>query len=126
MAKTKTSSNSTTSKTYDQIQQQIAQLQAEAEKLRQQEIEGVVARIREAIEHYQLTPADLGFKAAGAAAKPARKAKGKRKAAARPAAVVAYRDEAGHTWAGRGKRPQWLRDALAAGRTLDDFRVKPG
>lgn len=123
MAKTKTTS---TTKTYDQIQQQIAELQAEAEKLRQQEIEGVVARIRDAIEHYQLTPADLGFKSAGAAARPPRKAKGPRKAAKRATPVVAYRDEAGHTWAGRGKRPQWLRDALSAGRTLDDFRVKPG
>lgn len=124
MAKTKTTTPTT--KTYDQIQQQIAELQAEAEKLRRQEIEGVVARIREAIEHYQLTPADLGFKFAGAAAKPARKPKAQRKAAKRAASVVAYRDEAGNTWGGRGKRPQWLRDALAGGRALDDFRVKPG
>lgn len=28
------------------------------------------------------------------------------------------------TWAGRGKRPDWLRDALAAGRDLEEFSVE--
>ncbi len=114
-------------KSYVQLVKQIATLQAEAEKLRQAEISDVVARIREAIDHYGLTAADLGF--AGPAAKktrvkaaaPAKKGKAKGKAAA---AVVKFRDEAGHTWGGRGKRPQWLRDALAGGKKLEDFLVK--
>jgi DNA-binding protein H-NS len=38
--------------------------------------------------------------------------------------VVKFRNEAGATWVGRGKRPQWLRDALAAGKQLSDFAVK--
>lgn len=37
---------------------------------------------------------------------------------------VKYRDPAsGATWSGRGLRPRWLADALAAGRTLADFEV---
>ncbi|MBB3638984.1 H-NS histone family protein [Variovorax atrisoli] len=32
-----------------------------------------------------------------------------------------YADQAGNTWHGRGARPQWLKDALAAGKTLADF-----
>ena len=28
------------------------------------------------------------------------------------------------TWSGRGKRPRWLKDALAAGARLDDFKVQ--
>ena len=32
-----------------------------------------------------------------------------------------YADRAGNTWGGRGRRPQWLKDALAAGRRLDEF-----
>lgn len=32
-----------------------------------------------------------------------------------------YADTNGNTWAGRGKRPQWLREALEAGRSLDEF-----
>jgi DNA-binding protein H-NS len=38
--------------------------------------------------------------------------------------VVKYRNETGGTWGGRGKRPDWLRAALASGKTLADFEVK--
>jgi DNA-binding protein H-NS len=37
---------------------------------------------------------------------------------------VKFRDETGRTWGGIGKRPQWLRDALAAGKSLQDFAVQ--
>ena len=106
-------------KSYEQIQRQIEALQAEAEKLRRKEVDEVIGRIRQAIDHYGLTAADLGL---GRAAPVPRKAKaaGRRKAAA---TTAAYRNEAGQTWAGRGKRPQWLRDALEAGHSLDEFRV---
>ena len=32
-------------------------------------------------------------------------------------------DDPSLTWSGRGKRPAWLTEALAAGRSLDDFAV---
>jgi hypothetical protein len=32
-----------------------------------------------------------------------------------------YSDGSGNTWIGRGPRPKWVKDALAAGRTLDEF-----
>lgn len=37
-----------------------------------------------------------------------------------------YRDTVNpnNTWSGRGKHPVWLRDALAAGKTLDSFVIK--
>lgn len=34
-----------------------------------------------------------------------------------------YRDENGNTWIGRGIRPRWLKDALAAGKTLEQLAV---
>ncbi len=112
------------SKSYEQIQRQIQALQAEADKLRRKEVDEVISRIREAIDHYGLTAADLGL---GRAAPVARKNKvaGGRKAKAKAAstATVAYRNEAGQTWAGRGKRPQWLRQALEAGHSLEEFKV---
>jgi len=116
-------------KSYTQILRQIEALQAEASKIRQQEVAGVVAKIRDAIDHYGLTAADLGFAAASARkeapAKKARKTAAKRKGkAAAGTSVIRYRDEAGNAWVGRGKRPQWVRDALAAGKTLQDFAVK--
>lgn len=119
-------------KSYAQIVKQIEVLKADAEKLRRKEVEGVVGRIREAITVYGLTAEDLGFatKAKGkpgpkpkaAAAAPAKK-RG-RKAAAKPVAEVKFRNETGGTWGGRGKRPQWLRDAINSGKTLADFAVK--
>ncbi|MDO8420122.1 MAG: H-NS histone family protein, partial [Rubrivivax sp.] len=87
----------------------------------------VVSRIREAIAHYGLTAEDLGLvpkakRGARTAGKPA--AKTRRKAAKAKPRAVKFRDEAGRTWGGIGKRPQWLRDALAAGKTLQDFAVQ--
>ncbi len=112
-------------KTYAQYIKQIELLKADAEKVRRKEIQGVVGRIREAIDAYGLTAADLGFVVkTKAVKKTAVKKRGAGKGAAKAAAVVKYRNDSGGTWGGRGKRPQWLRDALAAGKTLADFAVK--
>jgi DNA-binding protein H-NS len=112
-------------KTYAQIVKQIEGLKQDAEKLRRKEADGVISRIREAITAYNLTAEDLGFgkkpKAAGKAASPAKRKVSK---AAKAPPVVKFRNETGGTWGGRGKRPQWLRDALTAGKTLADFAVK--
>jgi DNA-binding protein H-NS len=32
-------------------------------------------------------------------------------------------DDPSITWSGRGKHPRWLNEFLAAGRTIDDFRI---
>jgi DNA-binding protein H-NS len=114
-------------KTYEQVLQQIETLQAQAEEMRRTEVAGVIERMRGAIKHYNLTAADLGLAGASArgsvAAKPSQR-KGNKKGAAKAAAVVKYRNDSGGTWGGIGKRPQWLRDALAGGKNLQDFLVK--
>ena len=116
-------------KTYVQIQKQIESLQREADKLKRKEIDDVISKIKEAIAVYELTAADLGFDGkSGARRSPAARkrgpaAKGKGAGKARAAATVKFRDEAGNTWGGRGPRPQWLRDALGAGKSLQDFAV---
>jgi DNA-binding protein H-NS len=40
------------------------------------------------------------------------------------ALVPRYRNpaDASQTWTGRGRQPKWLADALAKGKSLDDFR----
>lgn len=110
-------------KTYSQLMKQIGNLQREADEVRRKEVAGVVDRIKEAIKAYQLTAADLGL--SGTRQPRAAKAKVKRGGARKAARGVAkYRDEAGNTWGGRGPRPAWLRNALAAGKQLSDFAVK--
>jgi DNA-binding protein H-NS len=113
-------------KTYAQVLKQIDALSKEAERLKRKEIDGVIARIKEAIDAYGLTAADLGL-ATRRGPKPgfkrATKASGKKKAVKGAKAVVRFRDDAGNTWIGRGPRPQWIQDALAAGKKLGDFAV---
>jgi DNA-binding protein H-NS len=96
-------------RSYAQLQQQIQKLQIEAEKLRHAETQGVIDRIKTAIDHYGLTSDHLF----GAAPK-VRAAKASNGAAK-------YSDGQGRTWSGKGKRPNWLREAIASGRSLDDF-----
>ncbi len=115
-------------KTYAQVVKQIETLKQEAEKLRRKEVDGVIGRIRGAITAYNLTAEDLGFggkakKAAGKAAAPAKRGKGKASAAKSPTEVK-FQNDSGGTWGGRGKRPQWLRDAINSGKQLSDFAVK--
>ncbi len=114
-------------KTYAQIVKQIETLKLEAEKLRRNEIDGVITRIRDAISFYNLSAADLGLstkaKPGPKAAAPAKRQK-RKGAAAKAPAVVKFANGSGGTWGGRGKRPTWLRDALANGKQLSDFAVK--
>lgn len=109
-------------KTYADIQKQIATLQKTAESLRQKEISGVIDRIKVAIETYHLTAADLGLAAAAPKAPRAPRAT-KARAKGKSGGVVMYRDEAGHTWSGRGRRPGWFVAALAAGKKAEELRA---
>ncbi|MDQ2779222.1 MAG: H-NS histone family protein [Pseudomonadota bacterium] len=118
-------------KSYIDIMKQIDVLKGEAEKLRSEEIEGVKARIREAIGFYDLTAADLGLSVRGGPKKglatgtSAKQAVRKTRKTHKLSQAAKFRDEvSGGTWVGRGKRPQWLRDALAGGKSLDDYRVR--
>ncbi|HEX6705334.1 MAG TPA: H-NS histone family protein [Albitalea sp.] len=112
-------------KTYAQVQQQIQALQREAETLRRKEAADVVARIKEAITAYGITAEDLGFglsARAGNGTEAIAKRRPRPKATA-TASAPKYQDTAGNTWSGRGPRPQWLKDAISAGKTLQDFAV---
>ena len=115
-------------KTYAQIVKQIEVLKQDAERVRRKEVDGVVGRIRDAIEVYALTAEDLGFGTAKVAAKTpgpmvARKTRGPGKKKGKSAAVVKFANGEGGTWGGLGKRPDWLRAALASGKQLQDFAV---
>lgn len=96
-----------TMKTYSAIKAEIAKLEKQAETLLKTEVAGVIAKIKDAIEAYSLTAADLGF---GSGTKAARGPKGKRgRKTATTVGVAKYRDpKTGKTWTGRGKPPNWI------------------
>jgi DNA-binding protein H-NS len=120
------------------IQEQIAALQAKAAEIRQQEVGGVIAKIKDAIAHYGLTAADLGLAAAAPKAATAtktskpgrklgRKSGGRPGGSARtgkPVRAAKYIDGQGNTWSGLGKRPNWFKAALAAGKKAEEMLVK--
>lgn len=97
--------------TYADLQEQIAKLQNEAQRVRKEELSSVIARLRADVKTYELTPQDLFGKVSSKAPK------GKAGASATPK----FSDGKGNHWVGRGPRPQWLRDALAAGKKLEEF-----
>lgn len=75
-----------------------------------------IAKAREFCTKHGLTAADV-FPGTASASKPT----GKRQIA-KPAPK--YRDASGNTWTGRGFKPVWLRNAIAAGAKLDDFLIE--
>jgi DNA-binding protein H-NS len=98
------------SKSYKELQAEIARLQQEAYAVRRSELAVVVAEIKAKMAEYGLTVADLG---GGATSK------------LRGSTVAPkYRNTAtGQTWSGRGKHPRWLTEAIAAGKTLESFLI---
>ena len=123
-------------KTVAQMTAEIEKLQRQIEITKRKEVQGVVDRIREAIDFYGLTPEQLFGQ---------KKAKGKRqgKGPAQPKATrratpkaaaparakvklpVKFADGNGNEWTGRGSTPRWLQEAIEAGKSKDDFALQP-
>lgn len=106
------------SQSYSQIVQEIENLKRKAEAARAKEVAGVVRRMKEAIRVYGITAKDLGLNNAAAAARATTKG-------SQGAGSAQFADDEGNTWVGRGPRPGWLKEALAAGRSLEEFAVDP-
>lgn len=106
--------------TYAQLQKQIASLQAQADKLRQQELDQTIADMKERIDALGITP-DMLF-----GRRPAKRAPRSKKPAA-PVHITKgtrFKDpETGTVWGGFGARPQWLREVIARGEDVDQFRA---
>ena len=108
-------------KSYADIVAEIEQLKAEAEAARREEIDGVIARIKEAISVYSLQPSDLFARSPAKS----RRSRGQGSAGNEGSGgAVKYSDGQGNSWGGRGPRPQWLRDALANGASLESFLAR--
>jgi DNA-binding protein H-NS len=106
--------------TYLELKEQAEKLLAEAERMREQEIADAISDIKRKIELYGLTAADLGFAKSGPGGAGTRGRNAK-------SPVVKYRGPNGETWSGgRGRKPQWVQQALQQGRNLEDFAVKNG
>lgn len=94
---------------YKELQEKIAALKKEAEEARKQEVSQVIAEIKAKMAEYMISVEDLR-----PGTKRARKARGQAK----------YADPVtGKTWTGKGRMPEWLKQAIAQGKSLDSFAV---
>ena len=99
--------------TYSELMAQAQALMAQAEQTRKDELASVIADIKAKMKQYGITVADLG--GAAGTKKPA---KSKSKAPAK------YKGPNGELWAGGpGRKPEWVREALAAGKRIEDYRI---
>ena len=91
----------------DELQALARDIETEIVTRRAAEKERVLNQMRELAASIGMTPEELLRGGRGAVA----------------AAAVRYRhpDNPGLTWSGRGKRPTWVNEALASGKTLDDL-----
>ena len=95
--------------TYAELQAQIAALTAQAEAARKAELNSVIADIKKKMADYGLTLHDLDGRASSL--------KGSKVA-------PKYRNpKTGATWSGRGKRPNWLDEAIAEGNDISAFFI---
>ena len=103
--------------TYLELKAQAEKLLEKAEEQRKKEIEDVVADLKKKIEDYGITASDLGFTVA--TTRKARKTK-----TGTSNTVAKYQNEKGETWSGMGRMPKWLKEAIDAGKTREDFEIK--
>ncbi|WP_439594868.1 H-NS histone family protein [Falsiroseomonas sp.] len=104
---------------------ELTALIAAAEEKRQEKLEGAKAAL---MEEFAQKAAALGIDVGelyGRGPQEPSAATGRRKPrkdAGQPVAVK-YRSPTGDTWSGRGRRPGWLTEALAKGKSVEDFRA---
>ncbi len=98
--------------TYSELVSQAQALMAQAEQVRKQELANVIADIKAKMKEYGITVEDLG---AQSGRKPA---VGKSKSAAK------FRGPNGELWSGGpGRKPDWVKAALAEGKDIESFRI---
>lgn len=111
---------------------QRAELEKQIAHTQRTERADAIAQVRTLMSQYGLTLADIGSKAApvpkagkavfapAPAVKAPKSSKGKKTGKVAPK----YRDAmTGQTWSGRGLQPNWLKAALATGRTIAEFKL---
>jgi DNA-binding protein H-NS len=101
---------------YVELKEQADALLRQAEEIRKQEIAQVVSGIRKTMADYGLTVEDIGGRKATIG-----KRSGKSDAVDK---VVLYRGPNGETWSGGpGRRPQWVKDVVASGGDIEQYRL---
>ncbi|WP_273430028.1 H-NS histone family protein [Chitinibacter tainanensis] len=98
-------------KTYEELNSLLTQINAELASRRSTEIEKLRAEVQQRAASLGLSIADLFGGKAG------------KKTAKAVAAKYANPQDPSQQWTGRGRKPQWVHDALTAGKTLEELAI---
>ena len=100
--------------TYSELVSQAQALMQQAEQVRKQELANVIADIKAKMKEYGITAEDLS-------SSPVRKVAG---TASKAKAPAKYPGPNGELWSGGpGRKPDWVKAALAAGQNIESFRI---
>lgn len=103
--------------TYTELVSQAQALMAQAEQVRKQELAQVIADIKARMKEYGITVDDL-------AGSPVRKAAAGKSGGSKAKAPAKYRGPNGELWSGGpGRKPDWVKAALAEGKNIESFRI---
>ena len=97
---------------YAELMAQAKALMDQAEQSKRAERAEALAAIKAKMAELGITIIDLGGASRG---RPAAKVTVK--------AEAKYRGPEGQLWSGKGRRPDWMKAALAAGKSFDDFAI---
>jgi len=97
---------------YSELMAQAQSLMAQAEQARKNELSEVIAGIKNQMKQYGIALTDLGG------------ASGAKKTKSKSSAPAKFRGPNGELWAGGpGRKPEWVRAAMASGKSIEDFRI---
>jgi DNA-binding protein H-NS len=103
-------------KTLTQMKKRLEEAMSEA-----REAEEIIPLLKEAITKFELVPDDLFEMGAGRFGTKLAPRKTLQRDSPSESQTGVYQDAEGNTWAGKGRRPRWLNEALERGKTLEDF-----
>ena len=96
-----------------QNEEQLAQLRNQAEEYHNLERAGIIDELRKKIAEHGLNAADLKLSTRASKA-----------SSAKAIAPAKYRSPRGEAWSiGRGRKPRWVMEALAARKSLSEFEI---
>lgn len=110
---------------YTELQSEIAALQKRADAALLAERHAAIKTINELVAAFLILRSEIKFAGVSAVNKRQQvNTMRKPHPSAGKSVPPRFRDAKDNTWAGRGMQPKWLREALAAGATLERFRVE--
>ena len=101
--------------TVEQLEEQKRNIEEQIAAVRETQKQQAIAQIKDIVAANAITSADLAFLVAPVAEKKPRKV--------RPDLLPKYKGPNGELWSGRGRKPNWLTDAIDGGATLEQFAV---